>query len=97
MRRADDDRLDVRSGKRIDADPSSSTGTGTSSNACEAGGDTPGLVAFQGLRRQPGLRQGRQARKRKVEALGEPRAHHDAFGISSRAHPDSVIARQHLS
>jgi hypothetical protein len=44
MRRADDDRLDARSGKRINADPLLVDGHWNELDACEAGGDTPGLV-----------------------------------------------------
>jgi hypothetical protein len=66
-------------------------------DACEAGGDTPGLVVAGVFEGNPVYAKSRQARKRKVEALGEPRAHHDAFGISGSPAYSAQVARQDLA
>jgi hypothetical protein len=97
MRRADDDRLDPRSDKRIDADPLFVDGHWNELDACKAGGDSPGLVVAGIFEGNPVYAKSRQTRKGKIEALGEPRAHHDAFGIRGSPPDPAQIARQHLA
>jgi hypothetical protein len=66
-------------------------------DACEAGGDTPGLVVAGVFEGNPVYAESRQARQRKVEALGEAGAHDDAFGISGGPAYPAQVARQHLA
>ena len=62
-----------------------------------AGGDTPGLVVAGVFEGNLVYAESRQARQRKVEALGEASAHDDAFGISGGPADPAHVARQHLA
>jgi hypothetical protein len=97
MRRADDDRLDPRSGNRIDTYSLFVDGYRNKLNACEAGGDSPGFVVAGVFEGNSIYAESCQTGYSKVEALGEAGTDHDAFGIDSSPAYPAQIARQHLA